>query len=590
MATVSPTDEFYSPLSTPRAIRLVELLAGHPSDPIRVSLLSFQLNLAPTYDALSYVWGDSSDRATISCNDKPFSITANLHWALRRARLPDESRFIWADAISINQHDLRERSEQVAFMGRIYRRAEQVLICMGEAPDPSGAENVLALLEECAARGVRTPMEEWPGCPPKDPIRTAPQWHSLAVLMRRPWFRRAWVLQEVGMAQHPVVLYGPVRFPYRELMAMVRWVRRFGWSIKYNIGVWAIHVNWLDWSENWRESSSEEYTLHDLLDHAALLSCQDLRDHVYAFLGHPLAQKGDGSGPLIKPDYTKSVLEIYQEVTVLLLQMVGLKVLVTVEHTEESLADGFPSWVVRWYISAAVNNISCLPSQAYHAGGLVADGPPPLVEGAYLMLRGIHVDIIIKSFRIAVSYNHSRLVFTDVENTGPSLGLLEMIDFLFGWGTPSAYGHEEADKLRAFAAVICPSGSNIDLDIKVSGLEHCAMLHQRLREGAQLDANHPEVETALSFFRSTAHMCAGRNFIITNHGFYGLVPSITRPGDRVCVVKGLDVPFVFRVGESGQGEQGLRMVGEGFVHGLMMGEALGMVRSGNLAEETFSVF
>jgi hypothetical protein len=46
--------------------------------------------------ALSYVWGDASDGATILVDGKPLSVTKTLEMALRHLR---DFRRVWADAI-----------------------------------------------------------------------------------------------------------------------------------------------------------------------------------------------------------------------------------------------------------------------------------------------------------------------------------------------------------------------------------------------------------------------------------------------------------------------------------------------------------
>jgi hypothetical protein len=62
-------------------------------------------------------------------------------------------------------------------------------------------------------------------------------------------------------------------------------------------------------------------------------------DHVYAFLGRPLARDGDGR-MLIKPDYRREVGDVYLELTMKLVGRDGLRVLSAVEHTEETIGGG----------------------------------------------------------------------------------------------------------------------------------------------------------------------------------------------------------------------------------------------------------
>jgi hypothetical protein len=61
---------------------------------------------------------------------------------------------------------------------------------------------------------------------------------------------------------------------------------------------------------------------------------------------------------------------------------------------------------------------------------------------------------------------------------------------------------------------------------------------------------------------------AGRRFAYTIDGYAALVPEEAKLSDEICILKGFAVPFVLRqVGEH------FCLVGDAYVHGLMMGEA-----------------
>ncbi|KAF8861715.1 hypothetical protein BDZ45DRAFT_586588, partial [Acephala macrosclerotiorum] len=59
----------------------------------------------------------------IICNGVNLPIQPNLASALRRLRLPGESRVFWADALCINQKDTREKASQIPLMRDIYANA-----------------------------------------------------------------------------------------------------------------------------------------------------------------------------------------------------------------------------------------------------------------------------------------------------------------------------------------------------------------------------------------------------------------------------------------------------------------------------------
>jgi hypothetical protein len=74
-----------------------------------------------------------------------------------------------------------------------------------------------------------------------------------------------------------------------------------------------------------------------------------------------------------------------------------------------------------------------------------------------------------------------------------------------------------------------------------------------------------------------AEVCHQRRFFMTRKTFYGIGPGITELYDTVCVILGADVPFVLR--KKGNYYQ---LIGECYVHGLMLGQAVHAWRAGML--------
>ncbi|KAG6364128.1 hypothetical protein INS49_005726 [Diaporthe citri] len=375
--------------------RLLVLEPGPHKDPnISVRLVQCRPQFAPTYDALSYVWGDQSRRTTISLDGKPFDVTTNLAWALRRTRNPHEARLVWADAICINQLDLQERSQQVAIMGSIFSNASRVLVCMGEPPDNRGDEDVSSLMNGFTFLWGRHP--DIPALRQHDPLRTDARWRSVAKFMQLPWFRRAWVIQEVGLARDPRVLYGRCEFGYRDMLRVMKWAGCQTWILQFAIPSLLVHREWHDWTQ-----PNHPLSFIDLLNHGALLDCSDPRDHVYAFLGHPLARNEDGS-PLIFPDYVKSVEQLYLDVSRILLRRFGLRLLSSVEHRESTIKDEFPSWVVRWNVSVVMNDIARYPLLYRATPPHWAPDLAKAISGKKLELPGVILDRVSKAYCIDV--------------------------------------------------------------------------------------------------------------------------------------------------------------------------------------------
>ena len=94
----------YKSLANDRSIRVLDLAPGAWDESISCSLRTVHLNDENLhYEAVSYVWGDATDRRTILCDGLSVSITRNLFEALQRFRVTDATRTLWADTICMHQ-------------------------------------------------------------------------------------------------------------------------------------------------------------------------------------------------------------------------------------------------------------------------------------------------------------------------------------------------------------------------------------------------------------------------------------------------------------------------------------------------------
>ena len=85
----------------------------------------------PQYSAISYTWGDTRDTRYVRIDGKMLAVAENCWIALRQVRLASHVRWIWIDAISINQKDRDEKNHQVQEMARVYENATCVLVSLG---------------------------------------------------------------------------------------------------------------------------------------------------------------------------------------------------------------------------------------------------------------------------------------------------------------------------------------------------------------------------------------------------------------------------------------------------------------------------
>ena len=152
------------PLTNPGSdIRVLGLLPGIFESPIGCTLAFQSLMPAtkydryPEYEALSYVWGpeepiDSIKIHTAGHYSGMMNITPDLSAALRQLRDSTSVRFLWIDAICIDQANIQEKNHRVPLIADVYRRAEHVCVMLGQSSDDShkalqfivGAGNLIA--------------------------------------------------------------------------------------------------------------------------------------------------------------------------------------------------------------------------------------------------------------------------------------------------------------------------------------------------------------------------------------------------------------------------------------------------------------
>lgn len=111
----------------------------------------------PTYEALSYTWGNPADTEPITLNGQTMHVTRNLTAALLALRNENEDRVMWIDALCIDQTNLQERNEQIRRMPAIYQRATRTIAWLGESD--SASLHTMNVMEHLG--GTKTHMDSF---------------------------------------------------------------------------------------------------------------------------------------------------------------------------------------------------------------------------------------------------------------------------------------------------------------------------------------------------------------------------------------------------------------------------------------------
>jgi len=169
-------------------IRLLRLRPASRGDAdIQCQLFDYQLlqngfEGTDLYEALSYVWGSTSNRRSIFIDQCEVKVTSNLHAVLLHLRHPFFERVLWVDALCINQNNVDEKEKQVGAMAMTYAKAACVIVWLGEATEGSNQ----------AMEDIRLASAEHLSGSFLDEIRR----EAIVTVLQIPWFECMWVCNQ----------------------------------------------------------------------------------------------------------------------------------------------------------------------------------------------------------------------------------------------------------------------------------------------------------------------------------------------------------------------------------------------------------
>ena len=365
----APEIPSFEPLPSPRHIRLVDLLCTE--EQIEISYSTVSLDDAPKFFALSYTWGIPTQRdLELRMQAPAIPLTENLTSAMYILGTIFPGTY-WIDALCINQQDNAEKSSQVTLMPEVYSAAEAVMVFLGAMSEESDMacdlvdklcklfqEGAFDFQGEISPRSVsvakRYPFEDKKLRELGLPLENDPDWVALAELLSRPYFHRIWVLQELVMARGPVTAFcGSYQLPYAALDMLWQVLLPTGWRFemrqlakKSDRQLEMQALEFLPTAGTLRRVAGKKLDLEMLLDTARSFSATDPRDKIFALLGMAKEVGEDQDmATLLQPDYSKSVQQVFTEVTGASLTRGDLVLLSSVERQNMRQITGLPSWV-----------------------------------------------------------------------------------------------------------------------------------------------------------------------------------------------------------------------------------------------------
>lgn len=202
----------YVPLDTVADETRIAVIANNPDReaPLSIYLAHCPVVCEAAYHALSHTWGLDHESCDITVTGQKWQMRKNLEVALRHLRSPTQGFAIWVDSLCIDQSDLSERNHQIDRIARIFDRAACVVCYVGDSDQYS--DLALDFVKHLYPLPVVPCDEEgnWKiGQPERIPAAKIPEFcAALYLFLRRPYFRRAWIIQEIALASNPVIVCG----------------------------------------------------------------------------------------------------------------------------------------------------------------------------------------------------------------------------------------------------------------------------------------------------------------------------------------------------------------------------------------------
>ncbi|KAI9678522.1 MAG: hypothetical protein M1822_007465 [Bathelium mastoideum] len=610
-------------------IRLLEILQDFDGETVRCNLVVTSLINPAAYVALSYTWVDPLGVGAppayedVVLNGELFAAGRNLVDALRYLR-SQGTRWIWADALSINQSDLEERGQQVLRMGQVYEKAKQVVVWLGPATNDS--DTALQFIETLA--GQKRVSEDTAAQWLNDTLyRThTNEWKAIANLLKRRWWTRAWVVQETVRAKEVNFVCGQHAISGAQVEDGMGLIAPYFGFISESLQIYeqfSLPDGPSDAINGTRVISQDirhgvkRGILYCLL-HTRGTTATDDRDCIYGKLGLP---SEESSNSQIFPNYRKSAKEVFTDFTTLHMQTTQ-KLDVMCQPFDRPIEKSLPSWVPNWKAQDGMQPLQ--PSMAgakladydFHASGSLS-AVMHFPDNDTLVVRGFIVDRIE-----SIGYtSEDRGQPAQLEHQSNDLsaiypGQRGVFDAL--WRSLVA-DQNRTDGTKAcdnfgvkFAALCIEKDKELDSDpfplaeiletslgITNTGVKDWYIRSRNLRLGGKSlrqwvhDAfssmtTHEEAilqeNSNHAFERSFHSVNRKRRLVTTDHGYIGVAPAGAQLKDLVCVLKGLGTPAILR-----QKGADYELIGECYIHSLMHGEAIDMLDRKEFQLQDFTI-
>ncbi|KAI4112914.1 MAG: hypothetical protein LQ345_006008 [Seirophora villosa] len=538
------------------------------------------------YTAISYVWGDPSLVKSITCNGKVFKTTQNLYTALRYLRRTDVTINLWIDQICINQTDLEEKAQQVILMSKIYKRAWNTIVWLGEetASSSSAHGTLMAVKDALQYNTTETTMsaDDFERFALPSPGSSA--WQALGELLCRPWFQRLWIVQEAVLSHDVKCMDGRKYITWNDMSLFTTCMIDNNLESLLDLGQSAKHeesesgvtrIRKIDRMIDYEWTHPLQSSLLGLLVDGRGSRATNPRDKVYGVMGMTATP--------LHPNYTLPVTTVYTDAARTILDFDASSLtdlLCCVDYQEPT--ENLPTWVPDWSTPRQTVSIGYLGAMQgihqsakdskvdwhYHLNGVslnISGFCYDTINSISALAECILTDLIVRE-----SPTHQfiieciRQVCEHCQKQPGETSLFEAFwQTLVAGKDGSGVQKAPPDYEAIFALLLdTATGRSPSFSDQPTFKRKLNLANLEVRQPGRM---YRQMQIA---FKAAVKR---RRFGTTASGCMGLYPRGTRVGDRVGIFSGGHVPFVLRR----HSEPGAyQLVGECYQHGIMDGQIM----------------
>ena len=606
-----------------RSFRLLRL--SRVDGLLQCTLEIHSLDNQPTYDAVSYIWGNTdpayslktADSAKIA--DRWLPIRKSAKNLIRELSPLEGTRYLWIDAICINQDDQPEKHGQLRMMRDIYENSSQTIACLGDSVDAFAARKYLDYLSDRLEAQQQHHLYGRPlgsiGHEPAAALRL--QARAFWNLLNLDYWSRAWIIQELVVGRSVKLLYGGYSIELETFLALMVGFNTFGddgpvLALDDDHGNVRVKQNALTYIKSiavlWDgHKEDKQFPLSHVLVECCQAQSSEAQDKVLALVG----LSADATIDDLQPSADGNVDELQSspndglEVRKYKDALRGRRAFIAAVKHElkknhfsllsiagmsqpRKLLVSLPSWVPDLSTPPTLPPFDQMESP-YTAGRPGSSNFSVLEPGTILEIEGFQLSRI-KDIADVTSYIEEQLAHslfpTSAYGRGLSLGKqMRCIQRVLIDNIENPYPFTCQSRGEAFWRTligdemggVCPAKDRIGTDFAVV----LTRLHLLDPEISTLDLRvpyrHPisDAELIAAMRRIDALMgrkIFTRRFAVTEDGHMALVPPNAQAGNLIAVFIGSRVPHVLRRTEHADGTY--ELVGDAYVHGVMRGEAL----------------